>query len=436
MDPAGLRIGVDGYNLALPRGTGIATYGRSLVHALAALGHPVDALYGLPIDEAASPLLREVEFFDLLQNERAGRVPKYPSPAWFRSALETWRGVSAFPIPITGTVIPASVAQLPPFDRVYNATSLFHRANRFFRTFGRFAKVRLPDPPAIMHWTYPIPIHAIGALNIYTIHDLVPVRLPYTTLDHKPTYLKLIAECLRCGDHIVTVSETSRADILQAFPGAAPDRITNTFQCVVPAVQRSRDEVTRMVRGAFDLEPGRYFLFFGSIEPKKNLGRLLEAFLSTELQMPLVVIGGRSWRAEQELALLQHRPEGDRRIRQIDYVSPEVLGNLMTAARAVVFPSLYEGFGLPLLEAMAAGTPVLASSGGSLPEIAGDAALLVDPYDTGAITAALERLAAEDALCAELSARGLVRAAEFSMERYKARLGPVYGGVMSSKFQA
>ena len=432
IDPAEIRIGIDGYNLALPRGTGVATYGRSLAHALSALGHPVDALYGLPIDQRASPLLREVEFFDLLQNERAGRMPKYPSIAWARMTLDTWLGTPAFSIPITSTVIPGSVAQLPPCDRVYNATNLFHRANRFFRAFGRFAKIRMPHPPAIMHWTYPIPVHAIGARNIYTIHDLVPVRLPYTTLDHKPTYLNLVSECLRCGDHIVTVSETSRADIMQAFPAVSPERITNTYQCVVPAVQRPLEQVQRMVRGAFDLEPGRYFLFFGSIEPKKNLGRLIEAYLSTELDLPLVIIGARSWKAEQELALLQHRPHGDRRIRQVEYVSPDVLSALVTAARAVVCPSLYEGFGLPLLEAMAAGTPVLASSGGALPEIAGDAALLVDPYDTGAITSALERLAGSDALCAEFAARGLTRAAEFSMDRYQTKLGKLYRTVMTA----
>ncbi len=177
----------------------------------------------------------------------------------------------------------------------------------------------MAEPPAIMHWTYPVPVMLQGARNIYTIHDLVPLRLPYTTLDNKPMHMRLLTECLRVGDHVCTVSETSRADILQYFPQAAPERVTNTYQAVAPAPAAAGVEAReRLVRGGFDLVPGQYFLFFGSIEPKKNIGRLLEAYLSTDIDMPLVLIGARAWKAEQELALLQHRPPGDRRVRQVE----------------------------------------------------------------------------------------------------------------------
>jgi glycosyltransferase involved in cell wall biosynthesis len=324
--------------------------------------------------------------------------------------------------------------QLPAFDRVLNVSSLFQTANRYFRNFGRFMQVTMPDPPAIMHWTYPVPVTLRGARNIYTIHDLVPLRLPYTTLDNKPVHMQLLTECLRVGDHICTVSETSRADILQYFPHLPPERVTNTYQAVVPPRSTPTEhEMHRLVRGAFDLEPGRYFLFFGSIEPKKNIGRLLEAYLSTGIEMPLVLIGARAWKSEQELALLQHRPPGDRRVRQIDYVTQRTLVSLIRSARAVVFPSLYEGFGLPVLEAMALGTPVMTSREGSLPEVAGDAALFVDAYDPGDIGRGLERLAADNALCADLSIRGQSRAKAFDMEAYQTRLAEMYDRVLAYK---
>jgi glycosyltransferase involved in cell wall biosynthesis len=428
-----MRVGIDGYNLAIPRGTGVATYARSLSHCLHALGHTVDVLYGMPIAPETAPAMRTVAFLDMLQNERHGKAPKYPSLAWARLMLRAYRGAHPFEIPVAGALPRGDInQQLPAFDRVLNVASLFQTAQRYFHNFGRLMQVRMPDPPAIMHWTYPVPVTLQGARNIYTIHDLVPLRLPYTTLDNKPVHMRLLTECLRTGDHICTVSDTSRADILQFFPHLDPERVTNTYQAVIPPrTLPSDDEMHRLVRGAFDLEPGRYFLFFGSIEPKKNIGRLLEAYLSTSLDLPLVLIGARAWKADQELALLQHRPPGDRRVRQIDYVTQRTLATLIRSARAVVFPSLYEGFGLPVLEAMALGTPVLTSREGSLPEVAGDAALFVDAYDPSDIARGLERLASDTALCADLSARGRDRARAFDMTAYQARLAAMYDRVLA-----
>jgi glycosyltransferase involved in cell wall biosynthesis len=430
-----MRVGIDGYNLAIPRGTGVATYARSLSHCVTGLGHQVDALYGLPIGPDTTAAMRTVAFLDMLQNERHGKGPAYPSVAWARLMLQAYRGVAPFEIAVRGAVPRGEVAQqLPAFDRILNVPSLFQTAARYFHNFGRFMQVRMAEPPAIMHWTYPVPVMLQGARNIYTIHDLVPLRLPYTTLDNKPMHMRLLTECLRVGDHVCTVSETSRADILQYFPQAAPERVTNTYQAVAPAPAAAGVEAReRLVRGGFDLVPGQYFLFFGSIEPKKNIGRLLEAYLSTDIDMPLVLIGARAWKAEQELALLQHRPPGDRRVRQVEYVTQRTLGALIGSARAVVFPSLYEGFGLPVLEAMGLGTPVLTSREGSLPEVAGDAALFVDAYDPVDIARGLERLAADDGLCAELSTQGLARAKAFDMAAYGGRVAAMYARVLGQR---
>lgn len=427
-----MRVGIDGLNLAIPRGTGVATYARSLSHCIGGLGHPVDVLYGLNIAPKADPALKEVMFFDLLESERGRKPPKFPSIKWAIDRLHSSFGVTAAEIQLTGRTIPTQLAnRLPHYDRILNAQDLFGMAGRYFRDFNRFLSVRMPNPPAIMHWTYPVPIRVVGSKNIYTIHDLVPLRLPYTTLDNKPVHFKMLTACLRQADHIVTVSETSRRDILDFFPKLPPQRVTNTYQAVTaPLRQPSLAEVERIVTGAFGLRPRGYFLFFGSIEPKKNVGRLLEGYLASGVDLPLVIVGARAWKSENELALLKHRPADDPQIRQIDYLPADVLATLIRGARAVVFPSLYEGFGLPVLEAMLLGTPVLTSREGSTPEIAGDAALLVDPYDPGEIAAGLQRLAASDELCADLVERGLRQATLFDMAHYQDRIRDLYKVVM------
>ena len=368
--PVKYRVGVDGFNLGISRGTGVATYARSLSRCLAELGHPVDLLYGLGIPANASPAAREVDFFDLLETERGAWMPKYPSVSWARQMLGAYRGATAVEIPLSGLVIPTQLtARLPTYDRILNISDLFTTASRFFRTFGRFMPVRIAGGPGltprVMHWTYPVPVMLEGARNIYTIHDLVPLRLPYTTLDHKPTHLRLLTECLRVADHICTVSETSRKDLLNFFPTLSPEQVTNTYQAVVmPSQVPDPKEAKNLLDRVFDLEQGRYFLFFGSIEPKKNVGRLLEAYLSTGLEMPLVLVGAQAWKSENELSLMQHRPAGDRRVRRIDYLASDTLLTLIRGARAVVFPSLYEGFGLPLVESMMLGTPRSHLAGG------------------------------------------------------------------------
>ncbi len=435
-----MRVGIDGFNLAMRRGTGVATYARTLSRCLHGLGHPVDVLYGMNIGARTPPALREVLFFDGLDQEH-GRKPPIPfTPRWMREVTGAPFGQDAVEIPVTGRVVAQAFAgRMPHFERILNAPDLFSVAERHFRRHKRFLRVRMPDPPALMHWTYPLPITLEGARNIYTIHDLVPLRLPYTTLDNKRYYHRLIRGCLRWGDHVCTVSDASRRDILDLFavPG---ERVTNTYQAFAPparALAQSDMQVAEQLRGVFGLEPGGYFLFFGAIEPKKNLGRLIEAYLTSGLKTPLVIVGARAWRSEQDLQLIRLDAAGlglaqAQQVRQLDYLPIAMLLTLVRGARAVVFPSLYEGFGLPVLEAMSLGTPTLTSTEGSLPEVAGDAAVSVNPYDPGAIADGLRRLDGDADLRAELSARGRRQAALFSMERYQERVAAMYAQVLAA----
>jgi glycosyltransferase involved in cell wall biosynthesis len=423
---ASLRVGIDGYNLAMPHGTGVATYGYALAETLRSMDVTVESLFGIPVGRR--PELREVLFFEAMARG-VGRRSSNPAWNWVLNQAAPWRRLRVQEVPDTGRVERRPFARrLPPFDRLLSAARLFDTADRWFEKTGRLYPVRVDDPPAVMHWTYPLPVRMVGARNVYTLHDLVPLRLPYATLDRKRLYLRLVETLAAEADQLCTVSEASRRDILEQV-AIDPARVTNTYQ-VAPLAPEDLDAEGPDVAGLFGLIPRGYFLYFGAIEPKKNIGRMLEAFLSSGVDLPLVLVGARAWAAEGELGLLSGRAAAKRVIR-MDYLPRRLLMRLAAEARAVLFPSLYEGFGLPVLEAMQLGTPVLTSNTSALPEVAGTAAELVDPYDTGAIAAAIRRLATDDGRCADQVDAGFEQAQRFSAEAYRERLGTLYELVLS-----
>ena len=293
------------------------------------------------------------------------------------------------------------------------------------------------------HWTYPLPLKVKGAQNIYTLHDLVPLRLPYTTLDNKKTYYKLLQLIKKNADHIVTVSENSKKDIVDIL-GIDESRITNTYQSVFipPKYTETPDsEVQRKIEGTFGIDYKGYFLFFGAIEPKKNIGRIIEAYLSANIKSPLVIIGAQAWKSEQELKLLyddhnrflfekNNLTRVRKKVYQIDYVPFSLLVTMIRGAKSVLFPSLYEGFGLPILESMLLKTPVLTSNISSIPEIAGDAAYMINPYDSEEITQGIMNLENDEGLRKELMDKGVVQAAKYSEEKYQQRLLDCYRKVL------
>lgn len=426
-------IGIDGYNLAMPRGTGIATYGMNLARTLQSGGHQIVGAFGLQVGQ--DPALREALFFDRVGQTQTGRVVF--GGRWQRRAHMLWATLNwklspmARDVPLTDNVDKEAFAEkLPSFARLTSAAGLFPIAQRHFAVTGRFLPLRMEQPPQIMHWTYPVPVRVEGARNIYTIHDLVPLRLPYTTLTNKPRFARLLRRCVAEADHLCTVSEFSRRDIIDQC-GVDPSKITNTYQTsFIPdeITEDPFDKIANQIEGIFNLKPRGYFLYFGALEPKKNIGRLIEAYLGMQLSTPLVLVGARAWMSEGELSLL---PDNDKRIIRLDYLNRNTLLRLTRAARAVLFPSIFEGFGLPVLEAMQLGTPVLTSDRSSLPEVAGDAALLVDPYSTASIANGISRLDHDERLRAQLSATGPQQALLFSESAYLARLEAMYGKITS-----
>ncbi|GGZ85622.1 glycosyltransferase family 4 protein [Novosphingobium arvoryzae] len=406
----------------------MATYGRNLARAAGDLGHNIALLFGNRVGHAKQALLNEIA---LVEGSEAF-VGKRKLAGLPGQVLKAAAGIlsarQAREIALTGEVILPPTLSMPGAC-YWNAPQLYRLAHGGFRVTGRLTKVAVPQVD-IAHWTYPLPVRMAGAANIYTLHDLVPLRLPYTTADSKKTYLALCRRIVREADHILTVSEHSRADIMRIL-GVEGSRITNLYQSTDIASQIAgvpKDQIAYEVEGLLGAPMRGYYLFFGALEPKKNLARLLEAYLASGSKHPLVIIGAPGWGSERDVKLLKQLAELDRhdRIKWLGYLPRQTLATVIAGARAVVFPSLYEGFGLPVLEAMALGTPVITSDTSSLPEVAGDAALLVNPLDVRSIARAIRSLNDDDGAIEDLSQRGLVQADRFTAAAYRARLAGFY----------
>jgi len=228
---------------------------------------------------------------------------------------------------------------------------------------------------------------------------------------------------------ILTVSQASKDDIIHYLkvPASKVEVIYNALDERL-AMAPTPEEVDR-VRQRF-LLTSPFLLYAGNIKPHKNVDRLIEAFSLLKKQgfeeVKLLIIGDEISKYPN-LRRLVHRYQLHQQVRFLGFVPDETLAVLYRLASAFVFPSLYEGFGLPTLEAMAAGAPVITSNVSSLPEVVGDAAILIDPLDAGAIAEAMRRVLADPSLSADLTRRGRERVKAFSWERSVARIREVYG---------
>jgi len=417
-----MRIMIDGMNLQLRRGTGVAAYGRNLVSALRSLGNEVSILYGLDASGHGPQTLGD-------------GLPAVSAPIR-RGRIRYWRDLGAAIRPLQATAATWTEGRrdaehghvFPQADGHFNVPRLYLTVGERFRRFGKFTHIRLPEPIDIAHWTYPIPARIEGAKNVYTIHDMVQARHPELTNEDIPRRLELLARIAREGDHIVTVSEHARRDIMDILRLDA-ESVTNAYQSVrAPAevLARSPEAIGQTIRRLLgdDLGVGQYFLFIGAIEPKKNLERLIRAYAAADTTLPLVIAGGKGWMAETAFDLIE-KTEG---VIHLNYPPRDTLFELLRGARALLFPSLYEGFGLPIVEAFLCGLPVLTANGHGAAEIAGDAAMLVDPTDVAAISSAIRDLAGadSDALRRRLIDAGHRRAERFAPPRPEADLEQLY----------
>lgn len=274
-----------------------------------------------------------------------------------------------------------------------------------------------------------LPLLKLGYRTVVTIHDLVAFLFPETVPTKYGIYMRWMTRLsVRSADRIIADSEATREDLVRQL-GVPPEKIRTIHAALGTGYEPVRDPARlEAVRRSYRLE-GPYILFVGNLEPRKNLVRLIEAYalLRRRVRLPhrLVLAGKRGWlyrpifQAVERLGLQQE-------VIFTGYVAPEDLPAVYSMAEVFAFPSIYEGFGLPVLEAMACGVPVVAGASGSIPEVAGDAALLVPPYQVEAIAEALHRVLTEAVLRAELTARGLARSRAFSWERVAIQTREVY----------
>jgi glycosyltransferase involved in cell wall biosynthesis len=257
------------------------------------------------------------------------------------------------------------------------------------------------------------PLKAKGPLVI-TIHDLAFLIYPQFVTKDSAHYYGQIDRAVRRADAIIAVSESTRHDLIKML-GAPDDKITVIYEAADPRFCPQPVEIVADVRARYGL-PDRYLLFVGTIEPRKNLGRILTAFErlhAAGLTDALVIVGKRGWLYDDFFTRVEGSPAKQAVIFP-GFIPDADLPAVYAGSQALAFPSEFEGFGLPVLEAMACGTPVVCSNTSSLPEVAHDAAFLIDPLDVDALTDALRRVLSDPALAADLRARGLTQAARFS----------------------
>lgn len=271
---------------------------------------------------------------------------------------------------------------------------------------------------------------------VVTIHDLSFMRYREMHPAQRLAWLeKGLWRTLAAADRIIVVSEFTRNELI-ALTGVERQRVEVVPLGAAPEFRPRVEAETESTRARQGLSHRGYGLFVGNLEPRKNLGRLLDAWerLPGEIRgdFPLVVAGGKGWRDDR---LMQRLEEAAARgtVRLTGFVPAAELPDLVASARFLAFPSLYEGFGIPVLEAMACGVPVLTSNRASLPEVAGDAALLVDPESVEAIAEGLARLLQDDDLARTLSERGLERASTFSWDRCASRTMEIYESVWAAE---
>jgi glycosyltransferase involved in cell wall biosynthesis len=374
-------IGID-YTPAYEQGGGIGRYVRELIGALAAIDH-------------------ETEYRLFVAGATLGKLPPPPginfhwtptrlSPKW---TARLWQR-----------------ARLPfPVDRITGQIKLFHATD------------------------FTLPPVAPGTKTLLTVHDLSFVRAPETASPNLRAYLNsVVPRSVQRADHILADSQATKDDLIALYR-VAPEKVTVLLSGVSERFAPASIYQIRDVRKKYKIGDGRYILSVGTVQPRKNYERLIRALAALPpscADVKLVIAGGKGWlqdpihQAVTELNL-------EDRVQFLGFADDMDLPTLYSGATLLAYPSLYEGFGLPILEAFRCRTPVLTSANSSLSEVSGEAAVIVDPYSVESIRDGLTRLLTESALRVSLIARGVLQAKPFTWERAARELRAVYDRMLT-----
>jgi alpha-1,3-rhamnosyl/mannosyltransferase len=344
----------------------------------------------------------------------------------------TRTGVSRYTIEL----VSALANQVQEQDRL----TLFYRLSRWKQWQDWWCPAGLPRQTYYKGWWPPSKdvdlMHGLdgtlpswrGVKHLVTLHDLLIMQahdgIASQTFRQKRGDLYRAAAA--AADAIITVSETTRQDVTRQF-GVPEERVQVVYLGVDPHFAQHRPDATQAVLRRYQLAPG-YLLFVGAISGRKNTARLVQAYAQSRAhrERPLVLVGAMSYRGADTIAAIDHSRLG-KHIRLLGYVPDEDLPALYAGAGCFVFPTLYEGFGMPILEAMASGIPVLTSSTGAAPEVSGGLAVIVNPYDVEAIADGIERALETPA---SRLAQARAHASAFTWERCASQTLAIYRSVV------
>ena len=304
----------------------------------------------------------------------------------------------------------------PPGGFVQVPDAIYHLLPQT-RLIGRHirwpAAIRRLHPDVYFGPAGALPLTSVGCPSVITVHDLAIYRGPRWFPGRQPLSTRLVVprSVLR-AEVVIAVSENTAHDIVEIF-GRDRSRIEVVPHGISPRFRPMGTEERAEARDRLKL-PERFILFVGTVEPRKNLETLLDAWAMMRDRPDLVVVGSWGWLYE---SIKEKMARLGPRLHHLDSIDPDELPAIYNLARILAHPAWYEGFGLPPLEAMACGTPVIVSDRSSLPEVVDDAAIIVPADDPDGWRKALERVMGDTDLAADLRHRGIVRAAEFSWPR-------------------
>ncbi len=310
------------------------------------------------------------------------------------------------------------------FERSPSYTPSHHRLESYF-----LALELLPLGLDVLHSPDFIPPRKSRYKCVITVHDLNFLVYPHFLTSEAARYYGQIDQAVRRADRIIAVSESTRRDIVRLI-GAPQSKISVIYEGANPIFRplSNKEDMRESLRRKYGIDRD-FILFVSTIEPRKNIPTLLLAFRQLlddyHLDVNLVLAGRKGWRIEEVFDTIEQLKLEDRAF-CLGRVPTADLVWLYNTARVFAFPSFYEGFGLPPLEAMACGTPVVVSNVSSLPEVVGDAGLLIDPQEVDELTVALWRLMSDEELRKDLTERGLLRARSFSYEKMARETLAVY----------
>ena len=300
------------------------------------------------------------------------------------------------------------------FERVSLWTPSHHRLEQLFLRLevGRLHLDLLHSPDFI-------PPFRRNCQSVITVHDLAFLLYPHFLTPESARYYGQIDQAVRSTEHIIAVSESTKQDVIKLL-GVPEKKITVIYEAANPLFrQMDLEDARRHARVHYGLDED-FILFVSTIEPRKNLPALMQAYRNLREKYKrnekLVLAGSRGWLSEEVYATVERLDLADH-VRFLGRVPTEHLVYLYNAARMLVHPSFYEGFGLPPLESMTCGTPTVVSNVSALPEVVGDASILINPHDIDELTVSMWRVLTDEDLRASLIEKGLKRAKKFSWER-------------------